>query len=156
MSEAKSTNIKIIHNNKKAGHDYQILEKLEVGMVLTGSEIKSLRAGSCNLKDAFVTIENGELFLHKAHISEYKQSNRQNHLPERKRKLLAHRIEIERLDRKATASGFTIVATKIYLKGGRAKLEIALAKGKKAHDKRDSIKKRDAGREISRTLRKNR
>jgi SsrA-binding protein len=149
-------NTKLIHHNKKAGHDYQILEKLEVGMVLTGSEIKSIRSGSCNLKDAYVTIENMELYLHKAHISEYKQGSYNNHTPERKRKLLAHRIEIERLDRKATASGLTIVALKLYLKGGRAKLEIALAKGKKAHDKRAAIKKRDVGREISQTLRKSR
>ncbi|MCB0347621.1 MAG: SsrA-binding protein SmpB [Bdellovibrionales bacterium] len=148
--------IKIIHHNKKASHDYQLLEKLEVGMVLTGSEIKSIRGGSCNLKDAYVLIERGELYLHKAHISTYKESTHNNHAPERKRKLLAHKIEIERLDRKATASGLTIVATKIYLKNGRAKLEIALAKGKKAHDKRAAIKKRDVGREISQTLRKNR
>lgn len=148
--------IKIIHHNKKASHDYQLLEKLEVGMVLTGSEIKSIRNGSCNLKDAYVVIERGELYLHKAHISMYKESTHNNHAPERKRKLLAHKTEIDRLDRKATASGLTIVATKIYLKGGRAKLEIALAKGKKAHDKRAAIKKRDVGREISQTLRKSR
>lgn len=151
-----SDNIKIVHNNKKAGHDYQLLEKLEVGMVLTGSEIKSIRSGSCNLKDAYVTIENGELYLHKAHISEYKQGSYNNHAPERKRKLLAHKQEIEKLDRKSTTTGLTIVATKLYLKGGRAKLEIALAKGKKAHDKRADIKKRDVNRELSQSLRKNR
>jgi SsrA-binding protein len=148
--------IKIIHHNKKASHDYQLLEKLEVGMVLTGGEIKSIRGGSCNLKDAYVTIENGELFLHKAHISTYEKSSYATHAPERKRKLLAHKTEIERLDRKATTTGLTIVATKVYLKGGRAKLEIALAKGKKAHDKRAAIKKRDVGRELSQTLRKSR
>tara|TARA_B100001248_G_scaffold262389_1_gene258015 strand:- start:18319 stop:18777 length:459 start_codon:yes stop_codon:yes gene_type:complete len=151
-----TSSIKIIANNKKAKHDYHLQDFLEVGMELTGSEVKSLRNGACNLKDSFVTVDRGELFLNKAHISEYKYSNYNNHSPERKRKLLAHREEINKLEKKIQQKGFTLVPTKIYFKNGICKLEVALGKGKKRHDKRDSIKKRDVNRELSRALKKSR
>lgn len=148
--------IKIISDNKKARHNYTLEDTLEVGMVLQGSEVKSLREGACQLKDSYVIIQNGELFLINSHISHFKASSYNNHSPERKRKLLAHRNEIEKLDHKITASAYTLVPTKIYFKKGRVKLEIALAKGKKQHDKRQSLKQADAKREIDRTLKKSR
>lgn len=146
--------IKIISDNKKARFNYTLEDTLEVGMVLTGSEVKSLRDGACQLKDSYIIIQNDELFLVNAHISHFKASSYNNHEPERKRKLLAHRSEIERLDHKVTASAYTIVPTKIYFKKGRVKLEIALAKGKKQHDKRQSLKSSDAKREIDRAMKK--
>ena len=148
--------IKIIAENRKARFNYSLEESLEVGMVLTGSELKSLRAGDCQLKDSYVVIQNSELYLINAHISPYKASSYNNHEPERKRKLLAHKAEIEKLDHKTTASAYTIVPTKIYFKRGRVKLEIALAKGKKQHDKRQSIKQSDAKKDIARAMKKNR
>ncbi len=148
--------IKIIHNNKKARFDYELSNFLECGIQLTGSEIKSLRNGAVNLKDSFVMIEKGELYLHKAHISEYKDSSYNNHTPERKRKLLAHREEIDKLDRNLQGTGMTLVPTKIYFKKGRCKVEIALGRGKKVADKRQDLKKRDANRELSRALKKSR
>lgn len=151
-----SDSIKIIHHNKKAKHDYILSDPLEVGIQLLGSEVKSLREGACNLKDSYITIDNNQLFLNKAHISEYKQSSYNNHIPERKRKLLAHREEINKLDKKIKQSGFTIVPLKIYFKKGICKLEIYLAKGKNVRDKRQTLKKQDANRELSRALRKNR
>lgn len=147
--------IKIIHQNKKAWHDYQILENLEVGIVLTGSEIKSIRNGAIQLKDSFVSIDNGELFLHKAHISEYKDSSYNNHKPERKRKLLANRQEIDKLYKKINEKGFTLIPLKVYFKSGLCKIEIAVAKGKQKGDKRESLKQKDAKREIDRSMKKN-
>jgi SsrA-binding protein len=146
--------IKIISDNKKARFNYTLEDTLEVGMELQGSEVKSLREGACQLKDSYVIIQKGELFLVNAHISQFKASSYNNHEPERKRRLLAHKHEIERLDHKVTASAYTLVPTKIYFKKGRVKLEIALAKGKKQHDKRQSIKDASAKRELARTLKK--
>lgn len=148
--------IKIISDNKKARFNYTIEDTLEVGMVLLGSEIKSLREGACQLKDSYVIIQNAELFLINSHISQFKASSYNNHEPERKRKLLAHKAEIEKIDHKVTASSYTLVPTKIYFKKGRVKLEIALARGKKQHDKRQSIKNADAKREIDRSLKHSR
>ncbi|MEC9283506.1 MAG: SsrA-binding protein SmpB [Bdellovibrionota bacterium] len=148
--------IKIISDNRKARFNYTLEDTLEVGMVLTGSEVKSLRDGACQLKDSYIVIQNQELYLVNAHISTYQASSYNNHEPERKRKLLAHKDEIEKLEHKTVASAYTIVPTKIYFKRGRVKLEIALAKGKKLHDKRQSIKKSDAKRDIDRALKKSR
>ena len=148
--------IKIIADNRKARFNYTLEDTFEVGMVLTGSEVKSLRDGACQLKDSYVVIQGSELYLINAHISPYKASSYNNHTPERKRKLLAHKAEIEKLEHKTVASAYTIVPTKIYFKRGRVKLEIALAKGKKLHDKRQSIKKSDAKRDIDRALKKSR
>ncbi len=154
MSES-SSGFKIVHQNKKAWHDYHILENMEVGIVLTGSEIKSIRAGAIQLKDSYVSIESNELFLNKAHISEYKESSYNNHKPERKRKLLAHKEEIKKLDKKINEKGFTLIPLKVYLKNGLCKLEIAIAKGKNKGDKRDSMKSKDAKREMDRSLKHN-
>ncbi|MFK8138863.1 MAG: SsrA-binding protein SmpB [Bdellovibrionales bacterium] len=144
--------IKIIFNNKQARFNYQIEDTLEVGIVLTGSEVKSLRNGAVQLKDSYVIVQRGELFLIKSHISPYKDSSYNNHEPERKRKLLAHAHEIERLEHKITAAGMSLVATKIYFKKGIIKLELGLGKGKNLHDKRQSLKQKDAKREIARSL----
>lgn len=148
--------IKIIHNNKKSKHNYHLSDFIEVGIVLTGSEVKALREGSCNLKDSFVMLDRMEIYLHKAYIGEYKNSSYNNHSPERKRKLLAHKEEIIKLEKKVSAGGYTLVPTKIYFKKGLCKLEIALGKGKNKGDKRQDIKKRDVNREISRNLRRDR
>ncbi len=144
--------IKIIALNKKARFDYHIDDTLEAGLQLTGSEVKSLRDGQCNLKDSYVSFRNGEAFLQNAHISPYKASSYNNHEPERLRKLLLHKIEIERLDDQVCKKGLTIVPLKLYFKKGKVKLEIGIAKGKTKGDKRQTDKKRDADREIASRL----
>lgn len=138
--------------NKKARHDYQILETLEAGLVLTGTEIKSVRERRINLKDGFAQIHNGEAWLMNVHISEYTQGNRFNHDPLRARKLLLHKKEIQKLTGQTSEKGITIVPLKIYLKHGFAKVLLGIAKGKHDYDKRETIKKRDQEREIRRTL----
>lgn len=143
---------KIISQNKKAFHDYIIEEKYEAGIVLTGTEIKSVRSGKVNLRDSFAQIRRGEITLHNAHISPYEQGNRFNHEPLRTRKLLLHKSEILKLFGMIKEKGYTLVPTKIYLKNGLAKIEVALAKGKKVHDKRESMKERDAKREMEKAL----
>lgn len=143
---------KVIASNKKARHDYTILDTYETGIVLTGTEVKSLRAGRASLVDAFAMIENGEVWLHNVHIAEYMQGTWTNHAPRRKRKLLMHRIEIIRLIGKIKEGGLTLVPLQMYFSDGRAKVELALAKGKKTYDKRQDIAKRDATREISRAF----
>lgn len=148
--------IKIIAENKKARFDYHIVESLEAGLVLTGSEVKSLRAGQCQLKDSYVSFVGHEAYLMKAHISPYQASSYNNHEPERRRKLLMHLNELRKLQAATEERGFSCVPLKIYFKQGRAKVEIALVKGKSSGDKRDSIKTRDANREIQRSLRKSR
>ncbi len=148
--------IKIIADNKKARFDYELLDKFEAGLSLQGSEVKSLRSGSIRLKDAFVAIYGDELFLQNSHISIYKASSYNNHEPERRRKLLLHREEIDKIQRAMNEKGLTCVPTKIYWKKGRAKLEIALAKGKKKHDKRESIKTRDVNRDLRKQMKKSR
>ena len=138
--------------NKKARHDYQILETLEAGLVLTGTEIKSVRERRINLKDGFAQIHNGEAWLMNVHISEYTQGNRFNHDPLRARKLLLHKKEIQKLTGQTSEKGITIVPLKVYLKHGFAKVLLGIAKGKHDYDKRETIKKREQEREIRRTL----
>jgi len=145
--------IKIVATNPKAYHDYYIEDKYEAGLVLTGSEIKSVRAGRVNLRDSFVLIKDGEAWLMNAHIAPYKQAGRQNHDPRRPRKLLLHRYQINRLMGRVQEKGYTIVPLRMYLKGRWAKVEIALARGKKLYDKRRAIAEREAERRIRRALR---
>jgi SsrA-binding protein len=144
---------KLLAQNRKAYHDYFIEETLEAGIVLKGTEIKSIRRGSVNLRDAYAQVENGEVWLHNMHVSPYEQGNRFNHDPTRSRKLLLHKSEIAKLVGASREKGYTLVPTRLYLRNGFCKVELALAKGKKLHDKRESMKKRDAQREIDRALR---
>lgn len=140
----------LLAQNRKARHDYTILETYEAGISLTGTEIKSVRARRINLKDGYVQIYNGSAWLENVHISEYKQGNRYNHDPLRKRRLLLHKKEIQKLAKEQAQVGMTIVPLKVYLKHGFAKVLIGLGKGKKEYDKRESIKKRDQDRELRR------
>ena len=144
--------IKIIASNRKARHDFFILDSHEAGIVLLGSEIKSIRAGQISIKEAYIRIQDGEAWLVDAHIAPYTQANRNNHEPRRPRKLLLHKKEIDKLDSIVRTKGLTIIPIKVYLKNGKAKLEISVARGKKRHDKRQEIAKRDAQREISRQI----
>ena len=141
--------IQIVAQNKKARYDYQILDVYEAGLVLTGSEVKSLRKGQCQLKDSYVDIHNGQMFLLSAHISKYFESSYNNHEPERPRKLLMHKKQIDRLHGSIKQKGLTIVPLKVYFKSTKAKVEIGVAKGKKLYDKREVLKQRDIQREIS-------
>lgn len=140
---------KLIASNKKALHEYFVLQKMEAGIALTGTEVKSLREGAVNLKDSYVSFERGEAFLSGAHISPYAHGNRENHDPERTRKLLLHRREIEKLRSQVMEKGLTIVPLRLYFKGGRVKAEIAVVRGKKLFDKRESEKKRELDREAA-------
>jgi SsrA-binding protein len=144
---------KLIAENRRARHDYHLTDRVEAGLVLTGSEVKSLRAGGAQLRRSFADIRDGELWLVGVHIATYDQAGIQNHEPDRDRKLLLHRREIDSLLGKVQERGFTLVPTKLYFKGGRAKVEIALAKGKDVRDRRREIAKRDADRQIDRALR---
>ena len=143
---------KVIAQNKKARHDYAISDVLECGLVLTGTEVKSLRAGRASLIDGFAMINDGELWLMGVHIPEYTEGTWTNHTPRRDRKLLVHKQELRKLMGKLKDSGTTLVPLQLYFKDGKAKVEIAVAKGKKAHDKRESIKEREADREVSRVV----
>ncbi|MDX1378448.1 MAG: SsrA-binding protein SmpB [Anaerolineales bacterium] len=146
--------IKVIATNRKAGFEYHLLEKYEAGLSLQGSEIKSIRAGQISIKEAYVDVQGGkEAWLVEAHIAPYAQANQFNHEPRRKRRLLLHKKQIRELWNNVRIKGMTIVPTRVYLKNGRAKIEIALAKGKKAYDKRDAIAKRDAQRSAEREMR---
>ncbi len=149
----KGQNIKIVAENRKARHDYHIHDKYETGIVLTGTEVKSLRAGKANLKDSYARIDNAELMLHNMHISPYEQGNRFNHEPLRTRKLLMHRYEINKLIGKTREKGYTLVPLKLYFVRGKAKLELGLATGKKTYDKRQDLAEKDAKREMDRTFR---
>ncbi len=140
--------MKIVSQNRKAYHDYHIEDTLEAGIALSGTEVKSLREGRANLKDSYVIVKGGEAFLLHCHISPYTHGNIMNHDPLRTRKLLLHRKEIDRLRGKIEAKGFTVVPLKLYFKGSFAKVEIGLARGKKFFEKRDTIKEREARREI--------
>lgn len=144
---------KLIAQNKKAYHDYFIEETYEAGIVLTGTEIKSIRAGRVNLKDSYAQIKDGEVFLIGMHISPYEQGNRFNHDPERTRKLLLHKREINKLVGETKQAGYSLVPLKIYLKNGYAKVLLGLAKGKKKYDKREELKRKEAKREIERAFR---
>lgn len=142
--------VKVVATNRKAQHEYFLLERLEAGIVLTGSEIKSIRAGQMSIKEAYVRTDGKEAWLVESHIAPYDPASRMNHDPKRPRKLLLHKKEIHRLWNEVRQKTLTIVPTQVYLKDGRAKLEIAVAKGKKNYDKRESIAKRDSEREIQR------
>ncbi len=157
MGNAKSSSdtsngIKVITTNRKARHDYQILETIEAGIALVGTEVKSLRAGRVNLKDSYAEIRAGEIFLVGAHISPYEEGNSFNHEPERQRRLLLHRREILRFGTKTREKGLTLVPLRMYFKSNRVKVELGLARGKRAYDKRQAIAKRDAKRELDRAL----
>ncbi len=145
--------IKVISENRKAWHDYFIDEKYEAGLVLTGTEVKSLRLGHAMLRDGYAAVENGELFLYNVHISPFEQANRFNHEPLRKRKLLMHKQEIMRLMGRVREKGYTLVPLQLYFKQGRAKVEIGLAHGKKQYDKRHDIAEREAKRDMQREFR---
>ena len=144
--------LKLVANNKKAYHDYFIEEKYEAGLVLHGTEVKSLRMGKCSIKEAFIRIENGEVFIYGMHISPYEKGNIFNKDPLRVRKLLLHKSQIQKLIGNSAEKGYTIVPLQVYFSNGRAKIEIGLAKGKKLYDKRQDMAKRDAKREMERAL----
>ena len=153
-SSPKSTNgdIKMVANNRKARHLYHILETVEAGLVLMGTEVKSLRNGRANMGDSYAVVENGEVWLRNLHISPYEQGNQFNHEPLRKRKLLLHRGDIRRLIGKTQEKGLTLIPLKLYFRKGWAKVELALVKGKKTYDKRADIAKRDADRDMARAM----
>ena len=140
----KDPQFKILSDNRQAGHHYFLLERFEAGMVLTGTEVKAAKSGKMQLKESYAAIENNEAWLHNAHISEYSHGNRANHEPIRVRKLLLHRNEIEKLLGKTREKGLSLVPTKVYLKKGRIKCELALARGKKLHDKREAERAKTA------------
>jgi SsrA-binding protein len=154
MPEARNTGgDRPVTENRKARHDYDILETFEAGLVLTGSEVKSLRVGRVNLKDSFARIERGEAFLVNAHISPYAAASRFGHEPERARKLLLHRAEIDKLTGRVQERGLTLVPLKIYFKGGRAKVLLGVGRGRRAYDKREAIRRREMEREADRAMR---
>ncbi|MCA1563988.1 MAG: SsrA-binding protein SmpB [Acidobacteria bacterium] len=138
---------KIIADNRKAFHDFHILETFEAGVALLGTEVKSIREGQVNLRDSFARVEGGELFIYNVHISPYSHRGYADHEPTRRRKLLLHRAEIRKLIGKTVEKGMTLVPVRMYFKNGRIKVAVSLAKGKKAHDKRETIKRREADRE---------
>ena len=143
---------KLIVDNRRARHDYHLSEKVEAGLVLSGTEVKSLRTGKATLQQAFAEVREGEAWLHGVHIPEYTQGNRSNHDPDRPRKLLLHRREIDRMYGQVREKGYTVVPTRLYFKEGRVKVELALARGKELRDKRRDIAARDAQRQIEREL----
>ena len=149
---AKERGRKVIAQNRKARHDFSIEDVFEAGMVLVGTEVKSLRAGRASLIDGFAMVNNGELWLSGVHIPEYTEGTWNNHTPRRERKLLLHKREIERLAADLKQGGLTLVPLSLYFKDGKAKIELALAKGKKAHDKRATLMEKQANREITREL----
>jgi SsrA-binding protein len=149
---AREQGRKFVAQNKKARHEYHIEDVYEAGLVLTGTEVKSLRAGRASLVDGFATFRDGEMYLHAVHIPEYTQGTWTNHEPRRVRKLLLNRAEIDRWQQKTKESGLTIVPLSLYFSDGRAKVEIALARGKKVHDKRQALAEKQATREMAREL----
>jgi SsrA-binding protein len=153
MTKKPSGGRKVVSSNRKARHEYFLEDTFEAGLVLVGSEIKSIRAGHANLRDGFVQVRDGELWLLNVHIADYQQAGPYGHDPLRPRKLLMHRKEINRLINRVQEKGYTLVPTVLYLTGGLAKVEIALARGKKQYDKRQSLAERDSKRQIDRALR---
>ncbi|MGB8213302.1 MAG: SsrA-binding protein SmpB [Anaerolineales bacterium] len=143
-------NVKVVANNRKAGFEYFLFERFEAGLALKGSEIKSIRAGQISLAESYIRVDENQAWLIEAHIAPYLQANRFNHDPKRPRRLLLHRKEIREMWDAVRQKGVTIVPIRVYLKNGRAKIEIAIAKGKKLHDKREAIARRDAEREMDR------
>jgi SsrA-binding protein len=152
MTKDKDDGIKIVANNRRAAHEYFLEERFEAGLALVGTEIKSIRAGKAQIKEAYVRVENGQATLLNAHIATYDPAAQFNHDPLRPRRLLLHKKEIRKLGEQVQQKGFTIIPLKLYLSKGRAKLEIALARGKKDYDKRATIARRDAEREMQREL----
>ena len=144
---------KVVARNRRARFEFDLLEKVEAGIVLTGTEVKSLRNGKASLEEAYAAIDRDEAWLHGCDIPEYTQANRMNHKPKRSRKLLLHRREIDKLISKASEKGYTLVPLQIYFKNGMAKVEISVARGRKLYDKRDALKKQDARRDMDRALR---
>jgi SsrA-binding protein len=157
MAKAKGKKRKIgagdVASNRYASHRYELLERIECGAVLQGTEVKALRASGAQLKDGYAAIREGELWLHSVHIPPYQPASRENHDPERQRKLLLHRSEIERIAARASERGLTLVPTRIYFKGPHAKVEIALARGKDLYDKRQTLRERDSKRDMERGIR---
>ncbi len=151
-NDPREDGIHVICRNKRALHEYEVFDRLECGIVLTGTEVKSLREGHSSLEDAYARLQEGEVWLIGADIPEYSMGNRLNHKPKRPRKLLLHRREIDKFAGKASERGFTLVPLRMYFKEGRAKVELAIARGKQMHDKREAKKKADAQREIRRAM----
>ena len=151
--KADDESIKIVARNRRARFEFDLIESVEAGIVLIGTEVKSLRNGKASLEESYAGLENEEVWLYGCDIPEYLQANRMNHKPKRPRKLLLHRGEIDKLIAKASDKGMTLVPLKIYFKNGRAKVEISVAKGRKTYDKREALKKQDAKRDIDRALR---
>lgn len=153
-STAKDEDFVVVAHNKKARHDYEIIDTIEAGLVLKGSEVKSLRAGGVNLRDSYVRFKSGEAFIIGCHISPYSHSRIDEVLATRDRKLLLHRQELRKLDVKVTQKGLTLIPLRLYFKDGKCKLEVATGKGKKLHDKRETTKRREADREMARNIKK--
>jgi SsrA-binding protein len=153
-SQGDESGIKIVARNRRARHEYDLLEKVEAGIVLTGTEVKSLRNGKANLEDSYAEIDKGEIWLLGCDIPEYLQANRMNHVPKRPRKLLLHHREIDKLSTKAGEKGLTLVPLSIYFKKGMAKVELSVARGRKSYDKREAIKQQETKRDIDRALRR--
>ena len=154
MPDASASADRLVAQNRKASHEYSILDTLEAGLVLAGTEVKSLRNGKASLQESWASIDNGEVFVHQLHIPPYEQGNRWNLDPVRKRKLLLHRSEIDKLRKAVEQKGHTLIPLKLYFKNGRAKLLVGVAKGRKSHDKREAIAERDAKREMDRAKRR--
>lgn len=154
MAREKGQNV--ISRNRRARHEYTIEDVFEAGVALTGTEVKSLRAGRASLADGFAQVSDGEVWLHNVHIPEYTQGTWTNHQPRRIRKLLLHRKEIERIEAETTQQGLTLVPLSLYFKDGKVKVELALARGKRTYDKRHDLARRDAAREVERALRRRR
>jgi SsrA-binding protein len=155
-TKSDSGGIKVIAQNRKARWDYEVIEAFEAGVVLLGTEVKALRAGKANIGESYARVDGGEVFLYNAHISQYECGNRNNHEPERTRKLLLHRHQIDKLVGSTEQKGLTLVPTKLYFKRGKAKVEIAIARGKRQFDKRRAIALKDAERAIDRALKEDR
>jgi SsrA-binding protein len=153
MSDATASPDRLVAQNRKASHDYTILDTLEAGLVLKGTEVKSLRNGKASLQESWAVVENGEVFVHQLHIPPYEQGNRWNLDPVRTRKLLLHRSQIDKLKKAIEQKGHTLIPLKLYFTKGKAKLLIGVAKGRKTHDKREAIAERDARREMDRARR---
>lgn len=154
MPSKSESGVKILSDNRQAGHNYHLFDRYEAGLVLTGTEVKAAKSGKIQLKDSFAEVVGNEAWLLNAHISQYSHGNRENHEPTRRRKLLLHRQEIDKLSQKSREKGLTIVPTKIYLKSGRVKCELAVGRGKKLHDKRESEREREMQAEARAALRR--
>jgi SsrA-binding protein len=152
MAKPEAAELKVIARNRRAFHDYEILDRLECGIVLVGTEVKALRDGHCKLEEAYAKTDDGELWLVGCEIPEYAQGNLHNHKPKRDRKLLLHRREMHKFADTASQKGFTLVPLSLYFKNGRAKVEIAIGKGKQLHDKRQALKTAEANRDIERAM----